>query len=263
MESDSNVVLNNVTAASGAAPISHPGDIASYRLYPGGEIYYPTQLETSITGANLVPDPKTNPLGLFTCQSVLAVDDDVSIQGTVLAHDSGNSGRVELRGTGIRIEPLSLPSLYGDSTVYQLPSVIARDDIEVYDGSSSSLRGLVMAWNRLQCSQGQQSTEMFVTGQVIAGEFKVAARDEWDQSSSWWKLRHQTFLDQLDTASPTLYFPEWLSQNHGLDYEPNLTIQPDSPTIRYHWHDWSQPLFEAHPDDGGLRWDLLDISHDS
>lgn len=258
LESDSNVKLNNISTASGTAPVTHPGNVTSYRLYPGGRVYSPTQLSTSISNVSFAPNVQTNPLGLVKCQSQLVVNNNVTIQGTLLVYDAGSSGRVELRGTGIKIAPLSLPSLYGDSTVYQLPSVIARDDVEVYSKSSSSLGGLVMAWDDLQCFQGKQSTEMSVTGQVIAGELQIEARDEWDQSSSWWDSRHKEFLAQLGTVTPIVHFPAWLQANHGLDYQPKLTIQPDPSNVSYHWHDWSKPLFEAHPADGGLRWNLLE-----
>jgi hypothetical protein len=258
LESDSNVTLNNVAMGGGTPPVTHPGDIPSYQLYPGGKVYTATQLDGSINNASFAPDPETNPLGLFKRHSNLVINDNVEIQGTVLVYDDGSSGRIELRGTGIHVTPLSLPSLYGDSTVYQLPSVVARDDVEVHEGSSSSLSGLVMAWDDLQCFHGEQSTEMSLTGQVIAGELEIEYRDEWDESSSWWDSRHKEFLNQLGLTSPIPYFPEWLRENHGLDYEPKLTIQPDASSVRYHWHDWSKPLFEAHPGDGGLRWDLLE-----
>ena len=258
IESDSNITFNDVPVGSGTSPVPHPGNVTSYRLYPGGQAYSPTQLGSSLDNASFAPDPKANPLGLVTRQSQLVVNDNVTIQGTVLVHDSGSSGRIELRGQGIHIAPLSLPLLYGDSTVYQLPSLMARDDIEVYDGSSSSLSGLIMAWDDLQCFQGQQSTAMSVTGQVVVGELEIEGRDEWDTSSAWWDSHHKEFLAQLGSSSAVSFFPVWLKTNHGLDYEPRLTIQPDPTGVRYHWHDWSQPLFAAHPDDGGLRWDLLD-----
>ncbi|MCA9141443.1 MAG: LamG domain-containing protein [Planctomycetaceae bacterium] len=258
LEVDSNVPLNDVVIGGGTSPVTHPGDVTSYRLYPGGKSYAPTQLNSSISNVSLAPNPVTNPLGLVKRQSQLVLNNNVTIQGTVLVYDSGSSGRIELRGTGIKVAPVSLPSLYGDSTIYQLPSIIARDDVEVYSGSSSSLSGLVMAWDDLQCFQGKQSTALSVTGQLIAGELEIEARDEWDQSSSWWDSRHKEFLAQLGGSSPNPYFPTWLQTNHALDYQPKLTIQPDPSSVSYHWHDWSKPLFEAHPDDGGLRWDLLE-----
>ncbi|MCA9121089.1 MAG: LamG domain-containing protein [Planctomycetaceae bacterium] len=258
IEVDSNVTLTDVSVGNGNLPVSHPGNVSSYRLYPGGKSYYPTALSSSLTNAKFLPDPKTNPLGLVKRESQLVVNDNVTIQGTLLVYDSGISGRIEIRGTGIKVAPISLPALYGDSTIYQLPSVMARDDVEIYDGSSSSLNGLVMAWDDLQCFQGKQSTTMNLTGQVVVGELEVAGRSEWDQSSFWWDSRHKEFLAQLSASSAVPYFPVWLQANHGLDYQPKLTIQPDPANVSYHWHDWTKPLFEAHPDDGGLRWDLLE-----
>lgn len=254
---ETNIKLSNTTQGSGAAPVAHPGDVTSYQLYPGGKSYAPTILGSSIRNATFTPDPKTNPLGLLKRTGTVQVYSNVAIQGTILTYDSGSSDIVQLRGTRIKMIPTTLPSIYGDSTVRQLPTILSGDDIEVYGGSDSTVTGLVMAWDDLECLQGSQSTTLNIEGQVAAREFEIQARNEWDQSSSWWKTRLHDFLTQLDGRSPVLHFPVWLKQEHGLDYEPKITIQPASATVTNHWHDWSQPLFVAHPDDGGLRWDVI------
>jgi Concanavalin A-like lectin/glucanases superfamily len=257
LEDDSNVTLNDVAIGHGVAPVTHPGNVSSYQLYPGGKVYVPTRLPSRISNSRFTPDPKTNPLGLVTRSSNLTVDAGITVHGTLIVSGTGESGRIKLKGNGISLEPVSLPPLYGDSTVYQLPSMIAFSEIEIHHESSSSLRGLIMTWDELRCQDGKQSTTMQMTGQLIAGKLTVESRDEWDQSSSWWNSQHTSFLGQLDAASPTIYFPQWLDEQHDLDVTPRLTIQPDSAKPYYHWHDWTKPIFVAHPDDGGLRWDLL------
>jgi len=67
------------------------------------------------------------------------------------------------------------------------------------------------------------------------------------------------FMRSIDWQSPaTSKFPEWLATNHGLDSAPRFHARPAITTTHYHWHDWSQPLFAAHPNDQGLRWDLIE-----
>jgi hypothetical protein len=258
LSEETNLPLNDVPEGSGAAPLAHPGDIVSYQLYPGGKAYSPQSLASSLTNASYAPDIETNPLGLFKRQTELQLHNDVTIQGTLLTYDSGNQGVIQVRGTNVNVLPFDLPLLYGDSTKRQLPSVIAGDDVEVHDGSSSSLQGMIMAWDDLECFEASQATSLSVAGRVVVAELELQSRSEWNQSSSWWKSRLRDFLLQLDDADAIAYFPKWIKHDRDLDYEPKLSLKPDPAGVSYHWPDWSEPLFQAHPDDGGLRWDLID-----
>lgn len=257
LTSETNLTLTDTTAGSGAAPLAHPGNIVSYRLYPGGKQYYPPELASTISGVTLAPNAQTNPLGVFKRSRTLQVNSRVSIQGTLLTYDSGSNDIVQLRGTGVSLSPYTLPFVYGDNTIRQLPTILSGDDIEVYSGSDSTIRGMIMAWDDVECLSGTQSTRFDVQGLVAASELELQSRSEWDQSESWWKTRLHEFLNQLDGAKPMQRFPEWLKAEHALDYEPKITLKPDTTGVTYHWHDWSQPLFVAHPDDGGLRWDVI------
>ena len=42
------------------------------------------------------------------------------------------------------------------------------------------------------------------------------------------------------------------------DLAASIVVRPDPAGVSYHWLDWSQPLFVLHPDDGGLKWDLIE-----
>ena len=48
----------------------------------------------------------------------------------------------------------------------------------------------------------------------------------------------------------------------GRDPEPQLTISPDSGPITYHWHYPGNQIYAPHPNDDGLRWDLLEWTED-
>jgi hypothetical protein len=165
---------------------------------------------------------------------------------------------VQVRGSNVKLSAVNLPQLYGDSRTYQLPVIAARDDVSIFDGSNSAITGLVIAGDEYEVLHGSQDTTLNLQGKVVAGELSIAPRSEWYQSTDWWRARLTSFMQQLSGANPTRYFPQWLKDNYSLDYAPKITIKPDPASITYHWQDWTQPLFVAHPDDGGLRWDIID-----
>jgi len=254
---ETDLPLHNVAQGSGTAPVAHPGDIESYQLYPGGKTYFPRALSRSIANATYEPDPKTNPLGIFKYRTEVRLRDKVTIRGTLLTYDSGVRGDVEIRGQGVKIEPVDLPRLYGDTTTYQLPSIIARDDLRVFDESSSSISGLALCWDDFEIEQCDQNVRLDFQGKLIAGEVELRARNEWDRSSTWWKERLREFLLQTRGPAAIPFFPKWLRENRDLDYKPAFVLKADPAGVSYHWHDWSRPLFVPDPDDGGLRWDLV------
>jgi hypothetical protein len=45
----------------------------------------------------------------------------------------------------------------------------------------------------------------------------------------------------------------------GLTVKPALTIQPDSSGVKYHWQDWSQPVYVKASADEGLRWNVVRV----
>jgi hypothetical protein len=115
------------------------------------------------------------------------------------------------------------------------------------------------SWDDCGFQSGSQQTAFTINGKVVANNFYSDARTEWIRTPSWWRARTTEFLDQLASGSPILYFQSWLESNYGLDPAPKLIVQPDPAAPSYHWPTWSQPLFVAHPDDGGLRWDVLEV----
>ncbi|MEE8452852.1 MAG: hypothetical protein V3R99_13085 [Thermoguttaceae bacterium] len=65
--------------------------------------------------------------------------------------------------------------------------------------------------------------------------------------------------------SPTMnieFEPNWgfptPVKNDTITFLPRLTIRPDLITpVRYHWKNRDDPIYVPHPDDDGLRWELL------
>jgi hypothetical protein len=73
-----------------------------------------------------------------------------------------------------------------------------------------------------------------------------------------WQLERSLWSAQKDSASGIKYFPQWMFARYGMNYAPLIKIEPDTPAIVHHWHTWGQPVYVAHPDDPGLRWNLID-----
>jgi hypothetical protein len=58
-------------------------------------------------------------------------------------------------------------------------------------------------------------------------------------------------------AGDEVYFPEYMQHVRGFTVQPALTFQPETTGVKYHWQDWTQPVFQKDPSDLGLRWNLV------
>jgi hypothetical protein len=230
--------------------------VDSYRLYPGGTPYSVPTLDSDVAGVELAPDPLTNPLGLFQRELRVRLHDHTAIQGTVLIYGVGPAADLELHGDDVTLSTVPLPSLYGESTRLQLPAAIVGDDFKVVTGNAD-VTGKLVVGGDFTCLAGPAATACTARGGLICKELTIQRRDEWDQSDTWWRQRLDAFHDQLGNANPVPFFPLWLESQSGLKREPKLRIEPDPAGATHCWPDWSQPLFLPHPDDGGLRWELV------
>ena len=249
----------NDYAALNVTPVTHPGTVSTYKLYPGGKSYQVESLGSSLAATTKVPDTLTNPLGLFRRDGKLTLYDNVSIQGTVITNSNGSNPDLEIYGTGVSMQPVSLLPLEGTSDPIQLPVVMVADDFRLRDGANVNLDGQVVVWDKFSYDKGYTNTALDVQGRVFAKEFELQGRYEWDQSDSWYRSRLSEFLTQLADGGDSFEtrFPNWLKTNHSLDPEPTLKIQASSTSVTYHWPDFTSSIYVAHPDDSGLRWDLI------
>ncbi len=247
----------NDTAVSGAAPLSLPGVVTTYRLYPGGISYNIPTLGSLLRDQTLGPDPAANPLGVFYRLGNLDVRNNVSVTGVVIVNATGSNPDMEISGTNVHFNSVALPQLDGSAVMTKLPVAIVKDDLRVYDGAGGDINGLAVAWGELGFQSGSQNNDFTITGRVIANEFYSQPRSEWD--SNYWYDRLRNFFLDLDDSNPILFFPQWLQANRGLNPAPRLIVRPPQASETFHWHDWSQPIFVAHPSDGGLRWEVLEL----
>ncbi len=249
------VVVNEATYLDGSA-INHPGEVATYRLYPGGKAYDVPSLGSRVQNATWEPDVLTNPLGVFRRANDLELGDNAKIRGTLI---STSTRAVEVRGTNVVLEGVPLPKLDGQSSTFQLPTMILRDDFKIKSDSQSSLLGQAVVFETFNFD-ADHNAAFHLTGRLFTSELIVKPRADWsDLSRAQWQQMLADYLAIYGAdIQPAVLFPEWVLQQSGLSPEPQLTMKPDDQNIRYHWHDWTQPVFVARFDDNGLVWDLVD-----
>lgn len=243
-----------IFSAPKAAPSSawtYPGPILTYRLYTGGTVYSAQTLGSSLTSVQLKPDPATNPLGLFYAPNTLTINDNVSIQGTLICRNV-----VEIRGANFSLQPQNLLGLNGASTPVQLPSLIGDQDVRIHSTCSGSISGLVALWSKLQVYRRPQGSGLSFIGRVILPELDIAGRDEWDFGKSTWDILYSWYHSQLDNQSRILYFPYYIAI-FGLNSVSQVTFRREESTVTYHWHTASNPVFVPLASDVGLRWEVL------
>lgn len=245
---------------------STPVSSRKYQLYPGGKTYDVKTLPSELKDDNDTwrPDPKTNPLGIFASNGVLRIRNNVTIRGTVVTAGSSNPD-IEVYGTNVRILPADMPPLeHPDAAAdvpVRLPTLVAADDFRFYPGSQSTIEGLVVIADAMNVPEAQQD-EIFISlsGKMAAKNVDIERRSQWNQLQLWWDLQFSLFLSQYNQEGGIPTFPAWLQTVSlpRLITEPRIVIRPEAPEIRYHWQKANDPIFVPHPDDGGLRWELLD-----
>lgn len=239
---------------------SHPGELTSYRLYPGGKSYSVPAIPRDLVNVKLAPDPISNPLGVFYRNGEVSLCDDVEVHGTLI---TALGGDLLVQGRDVRARPVDLPPLQGKTEPVRLPTLIVGDDLRFQAGSESQLRGVLAAWDDFEIEEApQDDISANVEGTVIAKNVLVRGRSDWFKTDSWWKDQYDDFKDQWDDddAAPIPHFPLWLRENHGLNPVPQTVLKPASATARYHWKNWNDPLYipDHERGDVGLRWDLLE-----
>jgi len=237
-------------------PPSHPGRVESYQLYPGGQEYAVPEITADQHSPSLVPDPQTNPLGVVRRAGTVQFSGSGSFRGVLITH-GGAGASVEIGGDNLEFSPVELPPLQGASEPIRLPTLIAADDIRV-DSRQATIRGVLVAGDDFELATGSHNNRAGVRGRIIAKDFVLGPRETWrDLGDTAWENHLALFALQLALGDPVVFFPDWMSQAAGLSPEPVLTVEPDSSAVRNHWHNWSEPIFAAHPDDPGLRWQVL------
>jgi hypothetical protein len=245
------------TAAGTSAPVSHPGSVTTYRLYPGGKEYTTPVLQSTygnpLSNVTVAPDPVSNPLGVYRSVGSLTLGNNVNITGTIITHGSGPD--IQVSGTGIELKAFNLPSLYGSNLVYQLPVALVNDDIRVTSGSDAKITGMTVVWDDFELISGAASTKFEFKGNLITDTLQLRGRTSWAMTPAQWNTDRLAFIVQLLLGTP--YFPDYQQSLRGFTVKPALTFSPDSSGVKPQWHNWTQPVYQADPADPGLRWEVV------
>lgn len=251
-----NLLTNNLgvtlTNASGSAVSnwSHPGNVSTYRLYPGGKTYSAVALGANVSNTTLAADPRTNPAGLFVRNGDVAIGGNTTIDGTLIS-----TADVQFSGSNISITPRLMPALDGTTVGARLPAVVAGDDVYVNAGSSSTVRGVVAVFDDFSCSAGTQATRLDLQGRLLARQILFGSRSEWDHGSFIWSIYWALFNDLLIPE----YLPAYMQRVWNMQYSPQLTIAAWNDPATSQWFNSSSPLYSVPSADSGLRWTLLRV----
>lgn len=243
-------------------PISSPGDVTTYRLYPGGPTYSlgnaSGQFGTTISDATVQPSMTTNPLGLYRSSSSCAIGNNTTFTGALLFGNS-SATNVVVSGTNVQLNGVNLPPLENSSTAYQLPLIIAADSARFTSGCQANVNGCIMAWQGLVVDRGAKTTSLNITGRAFVKDIDVGGRAEWDDDVIDWSTDYSDFTAQYDINNPasTKYFPQWMANQRGLSTAPAIGITPPTTAVRYHWPDWTQPVYGIGSGDAGLVWNII------
>lgn len=238
------------------------GHLAQYRLYPGGEQYRAVVLGSQLQRETLAPDPVQNPLGIFVRYGAVHLDDDVTVQGTLVTVGD-YSADVEVYGTGVRFEPLpyAIPRPAGVEAPIRLPAMLSTDDARIHSGSDVSWEGAVYCGDDFRVhSSPQDGTLVALVGHLAVKDFYVGTRDEFEHSDQWWNERFNEFWDQHDAEDGISNWAVYVQKLHGLKMAPRCRIEPDpdDAPVHHHWPGGHEPLFVPGDDDeGALQWELL------
>jgi len=234
-----------------ASDWAKPESLVAYQIYAGGAVYAIPPVGDPLENVTLEPDPLTNPLGIRYRDGNVTIRDNVTIRGTFFCKDD-----VKIEGRNVRLLAVDMPGLYDTDDPVRLPAVTCKN-FRVTRTGRGSVTGLVAVFDTFEMQRAPETAEFGITGQLVTAKLAIKEREPWNEVN--WKEAYEEFEDQLDALEGPVepYFPNWMG-NQGRDPKPRVTIKPDPGPIRYHWHYPGNRIYLAHPDDDGLRWDLLE-----
>jgi hypothetical protein len=133
-----------------------------------------------------------------------------------------------------------------------------------------------MVYDEFELRQGPTNAKFAMHGKLVTSGLRLRGRDPWIMTAGDWENDYDDFMGNggllaflldalLNTIRGTLglgpgdevYFPEYMQHVRGFTITPKLTFQTETTGVKYHWHNWSQPVYQKDPADPGLRWNLI------
>lgn len=253
-----NVPLISLVPQYPGGDLQSPGTLNQYRIYPGGPVYSVPQLPDILADVNMVPNPLTNPCGLYFRSGNLTLQDNVQWTGTVIV-----TGDVIVSGSNLAIRAVPMLSISADKNAVELPVLVCKN-LRVEQGTGRQIEGLVGAFGEVQIKKSPDTTDITFLGKVFATRFRIDPRTPWDSVD--WDKKLSDFQKQKPYATgDDRYFPLWLRQ-FGLDPAPKVRFWDRPLAIAYHWKDASNTVYAPAPQDytaiesnPGLRWKIVRV----
>lgn len=228
---------------------------STYRLYPGGKQYTIPLVSSTVHYQTLEPDVDTNPLGIFRSSGSVSLGNQATVRGTLIAQNSGSDIRVQ--GNDVNITGVDLPALDDDSTVYQLPALIASDDIQASYDVNATIQGAIAAMGDLEIENLYSDSTFNLIGQAYVDEFKLHARYDWAAVAYYSSYYLVNFVNYVGHTNTSANFASWLNDTSGAKFENNVTIDLPETSPTYQWLDLGQPIYQKGDGDTGLVWELV------
>ena len=225
-----------------------PSGFSTYQIYPGGPTYTIPTVTNNLQSVTLGPNPMTNPLGIFYYNGDLTIKNAVTITGSLFC-----KGNLTLDGNNIQFQAVELPGFFGAGNSVRLPAIICNNLTVNSTVSSGSIKGLIAVFSTLTIAKASQTQTIPITGRIISKVFYIKERTPWDTTN--WPLLYSIYWTYYRLSIP--YFPVYMSGSPGLNYQPLLTINPDTTSITYHWPTPNSSVFLVNPSDGALRWEVV------
>lgn len=242
-------------STSASSPSSSTFSGTTYRLYPGGKEYTIPLVSSSVSNQTLEPDLDTNPLGIFRSSGTVSLENQATLRGTLIAQNSGSD--IQLRGNQVKVTGVNLPALDGDSTIYQLPTLLASDDIHATYAVNATIDGAVAAVGDLQIENMYTNSVFHLTGQAYVDQFDLNARAEWASVAYYSSNFLANFVSIMGHTNTSANFASWLNETSSAKFEHKVTIDLPETAPTYQWLDLSQPIYTKGDSDTGLVWELV------
>ncbi|GAA4422551.1 LamG domain-containing protein [Bremerella cremea] len=244
----------NYQATSASAPSNTTGG-TGYRLFPGGKEYTIPLVSSSLQDETLSPDIDTNPLGIFRVQGSVTLQNNVNIEGTLIAQYHGSD--IHLRGSNVMVKGVDLPALDGDETRYQLPTLIANDDIDAAQGTQVQIDGAIAAFGDFEVEPLYSNGQVQIAGQVFADEFKLEAGSDWSSLAYYSYYYFINFVNAVGQTNTSANFATWLDDIWVGRLIDKVKIKLPDEVPTYQWLDPGQPIYQVGDGDVGLVWELV------
>ncbi len=189
----------------------------------------------------------TNPLGVYFYNGNLTIKSNVTIQGTLIC-----KGDLVIDGTNVHFEPVEMPGLFGAGTTSRLPAIICKNLTIKTTLTSGNVDGLIAVFDTFTFNTASETQTFPIVGRVITNKFYINPRQPWDTTN--WSLYYFTYWNYYRSSIP--YFPVYMAIQ-GRNYQPLLTIKPDTASITYHWPMPNSSVALVNTTDGALRWEVI------